>query len=289
MIAKRFPSIWLSLAVALAVIWTLLPIYWMLKTAFISPSDAVSFPAPLWPSNPHFAAIHNIFGFGYTDPDGREFLPAGQAPQIINGLKNSLIVALFVTILTLLIIIPLSYAFARFEFRGKTALLMTILFSVAVPPVSTLIPFYILFVQLGLTGTKLGLVLINLTVTVPFVTWMLIGYFRNLPAVEKLARLDGFTRFGTLIFIIVPLAKSGIAVAAVVAFLFSWNEFVFATQLVNGTSAATLPTAVSGFLFLQPQPGLLSASLWISVIPAALVAFFLQRHIAEMNLVDPVK
>jgi multiple sugar transport system permease protein len=144
-------------------------------------------------------------------------------------------------------------------------------------------------VQLGLTGTRLGLVLINLTVTVPFVTWMLIGYFRNLPAVEKLARLDGFTRFGTLIFIILPLAKSGIAVAAVVAFLFSWNEFVFATQLVNGTSAATLPTAVSGFLFLQPQPGLLSASLWISVIPAALVAFFLQRHIAEMNIVDPVK
>jgi multiple sugar transport system permease protein len=92
-----------------------------------------------------------------------------------------------------------------------------------------------------------------------------------------------------LIFIILPLAKSGIAVAAVVAFLFSWNEFVFATQLVNGTSAATLPTAVSGFLFLQPQPGLLSASLWISVIPAALVAFFLQRHIAEMNIVDPVK
>ena len=118
---------------------------------------------------------------------------------------------------------------------------------------------------------------------------MLIGYFRNLPAIEPLARIDGFSRLRTLVFIVIPMAKSGIAVAAIVAFLFAWNEFVFATQLVNGTSAATLPTAISGFMFLQPQPGLLSISLWFSIIPAALVAFFLQRHITEMNVVDPVR
>ncbi|MHC8510038.1 MAG: carbohydrate ABC transporter permease [Rhodospirillales bacterium] len=282
-------SIFLWAAAAVAVIWTLLPIYWMLKTAFIAPVDAVRFPAPIWPEKPHFAALHNIFGFGYTDPDGREFLPAGQATLVMNGLKNSLIVSAIVTALTLLIIVPLSYAFARFSFKGKTVLLMAILFSVAVPPVSTLIPFFILFVQLGLTGTITGLVIINLTITVPFVTWMLIGYFRNIPAVEPLARIDGFSRLGALVFIVLPMAKSGLMVAAVVSFLFSWNEFVFATQLVNGSPAATLPTAVSGFLFLQPQPGLLSASLWISIIPAAMVAFFLQRHIAEMNIVDPVK
>ena len=282
-------TIFLWIAMFFAVIWTLLPIYWMLKTAFISPVDAVKFPAPLFPNEPHFAAMHNIFGFGYVDADGRNFLPAGQAPQIINGLKNSLYVSAIVTLLTLLIIVPLSYAFARFNFRGKMALLMAILFSVAIPPVSTLIPFFILFVKLNLTGTITGLVIINLTITVPFVTWMLIGYFRNLPKIEPLARLDGFTRFGSLIYIVLPMAKSGLAVAAIVSFLFSWNEFVFATQLVNGSSAATLPTAVSGFLFLQPQPGLLSASLWISILPAALVAFFLQRHIAEMNVVDPIR
>ena len=289
MTAGRRSSVWLVLAVLTALVWTLLPIYWTLKTAFVSPVDAVSFPAPIFPSRPHFAAVYNIFGFEYTDAQGRHFLPAGQAPQIMNGLKNSLIVAFAVTILTLLIIVPLSYAFARFDFRGKTALLMAILFSVAVPPVSTLIPFFILFVQLGLTGTHVGLILINLTITVPFVTWMLIGYFRNLPPVEPLARMDGYSRLGTLIYIVIPMARSGIAVAAVVSFLFAWNEFVFATQLVNGTSAATLPTAVSGFLFLQPQPGLLSASLWISILPAAVVAYFLQRHIGEMNVVDPVR
>lgn len=281
--------IWLKLAVTIAVIWTLLPIYWTLKTAFIAPVDAVSFPAPLLPSKPHFAAVHNIFGYEYTDPEGRYFLPAGQSRGVINGLKNSLLVSFLVMIATIVIIVPLSYAFSRFDFRGKTALLMTILFSVAIPPVSTLIPLYLLFITMGLTGTITGLVVIDLTITVPFVTWMLIGYFRNLPKVEPLARVDGYSRIGTLLFIILPMARSGIAVAAIVSFLFAWNEFVFATQLVNGTPAATLPTAVSGFLFLQPQPGLLSATLWISIVPAALVAYFLQRHIAEMNVVDPVR
>jgi multiple sugar transport system permease protein len=275
-------------SVTVAIVWTMLPIYWTLKTALFSPVDAVAFPAPIFPSKPHLAAFFNIFGFGFTDGDGKYFMPAGQAPQIINGLVNSLIVAVAVTTITLIVVVPLAYAFGRFSFRGKTALLMAILFSVAVPPISTLIPFYILFVRLGLTGTKLGLVIINLTVTVPFVTWMLIGYFRNLPPVERLAQIDGFTRLGTLFAVVIPMARSGIAVAAVVSFLFAWNEFVFATQLVNGSDAATLPTAVSGFLFLQPQPGLLSASLWISIVPAALVAYYLQRHIASLGVVDAI-
>jgi multiple sugar transport system permease protein len=275
-------------SVMVAVVWTILPIYWTLKTALFSPVDAVAFPAPIFPFQPHLAAFFNIFGFGFTDANGKYFMPAGQAPQVIHGLINSLVVAVAVTTITLVIVVPLSYAFGRFSFRGKTALLTAILFSVAVPPISTLIPFYILFIQLGLTGTKLGLVIINLTVTVPFVTWMLIGYFRNLPPVERLAQIDGFSRLGTLVLVVIPMARSGIAVAAVVSFLFAWNEFVFATQLVNGTDAATLPTAISGFLFLQPQPGLLSASLWISIVPAALVAYYLQRHIASLGMVDVI-
>jgi multiple sugar transport system permease protein len=167
--------------------------------------------------------------------------------------------------------------------------LITILLSVALPPVSTLIPFYSLYIQLGLAGTKTGLVIVTLTITIPFVTWMLIGYLRNLPPVERLARVDGYTRLQTLLFIIVPLAKSGIAVAAVIAFLFSWNEYTYALVLVNGTPANTLPTAISGFLFQHPEPSHLAASLAVSIVPPALVAFFLQRHIGEMNLVDPVR
>jgi multiple sugar transport system permease protein len=74
-----------------------------------------------------------------------------------------------------------------------------------------------------------------------------------------------------------------------VAFLFSWNEFVFATILVNGTDAVTLPAAVSGFLFQQPEPGHMAAAIGLTMVPAALIVYFLQRHITEMNLVDPVR
>ena len=286
---RRYSKFWLKATIGVAVVWTLLPIYWLLRLAMMPPSDAGAFPPKFWPAEFHPAAIYNILGYAYTDSVGHVFPPAGQSQQILLGLYNSLVVSLLVMVGTLLIIVPLAYAFARFEFKAKTALLMAILFSVSVPPVSTLIPFYIMFSELNLTGTRTGLVLINLTVTVPFVTWMLIGYFRNLPPIERLARIDGFGRLATLVRIVIPMAKSGIAVAAVVSFLFAWNEFVFATALVNGTDATTLPTSVSGLMFLQPQPGQLAASLILSLIPAALIAYFLQRHVADMGFVDVVR
>ena len=282
-------TFWLVLAVIIAVFWTLLPIYWFLKISLLTPDEIARFPPPLWPLEPTPAAFFNIFGFDYQVTDELVRRASGQANQIIRGLANSLIVSLVVTAITLVVVVPLAYVFARLDFRFKNPLLITILLSVALPPVSTLIPFYALYIQLGLAGTLTGLVIVTLTITIPFVTWMLIGYLRNLPPVERLARVDGYTRLQTLLFIIVPLAKSGIAVAAVIAFLFAWNEYTYALVLVNGTPANTLPTAISGFLFQHPEPSHLAASLAVSIIPPALVAYFLQRHIGEMNLVDPIR
>jgi multiple sugar transport system permease protein len=105
-----------------------------------------------------------------------------------------------------------------------------------------------------LVGTLPGLVIVDLTATVPFVAWMLIGYMRNLPPIERLARIDAYSRFQTLLFLVLPLARSGVAVAAIIAFLFAWNEFTFILALVNATAANTLPTAISGFLFQAPEP-----------------------------------
>ena len=286
---RRRVSLWLILGIVVAVFWTLLPIYWFLKISLLTPDEIARFPPPLYPLNPTPAAFFNIFGFDYQVTDELVRRASGQANQIIRGLTNSLIVSLIATAITLVVVVPLAYVFARLDFRFKNPLLITILLSVALPPVSTLIPFYSLYIQLGLAGTKTGLVIVTLTITIPFVTWMLIGYLRNLPPVERLARVDGYTRLQTLVFIVVPLAKSGIAVAAVIAFLFSWNEYTYALVLVNGTPANTLPTAISGFLFQHPEPSHLAASLAVSIIPPALVAFFLQRHIGEMNLVDPVR
>lgn len=285
----RKPSASFALAIAVLLLWSLLPIYWFLRMAFMSHAEIAEFPPHIIPASFSFASFFNIFGFDYHMADGSLSAASGQAGQIALGLRNSIIVSLVVTLITIVIVVPLAYVFARLDFRGKTILLNAVLLAVAIPPVSTLIPFYTMYVQLGLVGTLPGLIIIDLTTTLPFVTWMLIGYFRNLPPIERLARIDGFSRLHTLIFLVLPLARSGVAVAAIIAFLFAWNEFTFALVLVNGTPAATLPAAISGFLGQDPNPAQLAACIFITILPPALVAFFLQRHLAEMHLADPVR
>lgn len=281
---SRRAAFWLVLAVVVAVIWTFLPMYWTVKYAFMTKTEIARFPPMLYPHAPNLASFFNIFGFDYTADNGTVYKASGQARQIILAIRNSVLVAVIVTAVTTLVVVPLAYVFARLEFPFKGKLLAAILLSVSLPPVSTLIPFYTLYVQLGLTGTLIGLIIVTLTITIPIVAWMLIGFFRNLPPVELLARVDGFSRFYVLTRIIVPMARSGILVAAVIAFLFSWNEYVYAQILVTGSNAVTLPAAMSGFLFQVPEPSQLAASLLLSLLPPFVIAFFLQKHIAEMHL-----
>ena len=191
----RLSTIWSWLALAIVLIWTLLPLYWFLKNSLLTPDEIARFPPPLYPLDPTPAAFFNIFGFEYEMANGIVRRGSGQANQIIRGLGNSLIVSAVVTLVTLFVVLPLAYVFARLDFPHKNKLLFAILLAVALPPVSTLIPFYAMYVRLGLSGTLIGLIIVTLTITIPFVTWMLIGYFRNLPAVERLARIDGFSRF----------------------------------------------------------------------------------------------
>ena len=182
-------TLWSRLALLVVLLWTLLPIYWFLKISLLTPDEIARFPPPLYPLEPTPAAFLNIFGFDYTLADGTVRRGSGQAAQILRGLGNSLIVSFVVTIVTLVVVVPLAYVFARLEFRHKNTLLFAILLAVALPPVSTLIPFYAMYIRLGLAGTLSGLILVTLTITIPFVTWMLIGYFRNLPPIET-ARAD---------------------------------------------------------------------------------------------------
>ena len=260
-------TMWRILAAVVAVLWTLVPLYWTLKYAFETHSEIAQFPPLILPPHPQIGAFFNIFGFDYTLPGGQVLKASGQAQQVMLGLRNSLIVALVVTVITTFVVVPLSYVYARLDFRFKSGLLMAVLLSVSLPPVSTLIPFYSLYVQLDLVGTLTGLIIITLTITIPIVTWMLIGFFRNLPPIENLARIDGFSKVYTFTRIVVPMAWSGILVAAVIAFLFSWNEYVYAQVLVTGSKAVTLPAAMSGFLFQVPNPEHLAASLTISLVP----------------------
>lgn len=285
----KINSIVMKLTVLSAVLWSLLPVYWTARFAFLSPGEIAQFPPPLFPRSFSLAAFYNIAGFDYVASDGVVSRASGQAVQVLRGLRNSLVVSLIVTTITIVLSVPLSYSFARLDFKYKSLLLNLVLFSVALPPVSTIIPFFTMYIKLGLSGTLSGLVIVDLTLTIPFVTWMLVGYFRNLPSIENLARIDGYSRLGTLLLVIVPIARSGIGVAAVITFLLAWNEFTFALVLVNGTPANTLSTAISGFLFMAPEPSNLAACVILSLLPPILIAYILQKNLEEISLVDPVK
>ena len=274
--------------ITVVILWTIMPLCWFFRMAFMAPAELSLFPPHFYPHKPTISGFFNVLGFSYTSSSGEIFIPSGQADQIRRGLMNSLVLASIVTCITLIVTVPLGYTFGRLKFKHKNKLLFAILLSVALPPVSLLIPFFILFVKVGLTGNLIGLILVHLTITIPFVAWMLMGFFRNLPNVEPLATIDGFSRIATFFKIVVPMSKVGIAVAGIISFLFSWNEYDFAMVLVNGTSASTLPASISGFLFQHPEVEHLAASVIYSLIPPFIVAYLLQKHITEMNITNPI-
>jgi len=277
------------LAVIILILWTLLPLYWGLRLALFSQVEIAAFPPRFVPKNPTPVALITILGYCYTSPTGVNYIAAGRAEQVVRGLKNSLLISAIVTLITMFVVIPLSYTFGRLNFPHKNKLFFAVLFSVALPPISIILPFYVLYLNIGLAGTRIGLIIITLLVTVPLVNWMMIGYFRGLPKVERLARVDGFSRLGTLIHIIIPMSKTGIMVGTIISFLFAWNEFTFSQILVNGTAAATIPPIVSGFLFMHPEVPSLLATVFYSLIPPFIVTYLLQRHITKMNIVETIR
>ena len=197
--------LYLYISIIVLLIWTLTPIYWYLKLAFLTPNNINIFPPVFLPDEMHFGAFINLFGSDYITKNGILLPASGQSSQVIRGLMNSFFVSVIATIITMIVIVPLAYTFSRLNFKFKTALLLSILLSVALPPISTLIPFFAMYVKLGLTGTKFGLIIVTLTITIPFVTWMLIGYFKNIPPIEKLGRIDGLGRFETFLKVFIPL------------------------------------------------------------------------------------
>jgi multiple sugar transport system permease protein len=276
------------IAVVLVLLWTLVPLYWFGKLAFQHPADMSAFPPHFYPKRVNITGFVNILGFSYTTKSGETFLPSGMADQIRDGLRNSFVLSVIVTVITIVVVVPLSYTFGRLEFKHKNALIFAVLLSVALPPISVTIPFYILFTKAKLVGTLRGLIIVDLTVTIPFVTWMLLGFFRNLPPIESLARIDGFTRLGAFFRVVIPMGKIGIVVGAVIAFLFTWNEYTFSQIMATGTPATTIAASISGFLNEAPEPGHLSASIIYSIIPPFIVVFLLQKHIAKMHIVEPL-
>jgi ABC-type glycerol-3-phosphate transport system permease component len=195
----------------LLVIWTLVPIYWLFNMSLMFKTELLSVPTHLYPHDPTVSNYTRLFGGTAIGPGGAELAVIGQAPIIQQGLRNSFVVAVIVTILTMIISLPVAYALGRLQFRGRTAMLFAIITSRSYPPIAIVLPFVLLYSQVGLQGTVRGLVIIYLTLTIPMIIWVMTSFFSSLPrTVEAAARVDGNTRWQAFYRVILPMSCRGL-------------------------------------------------------------------------------
>jgi multiple sugar transport system permease protein len=208
----------------------------------------------------------------------------------MNNLLNSVILSTSSVALSLVLGIPAAYAFARFRFRLGENIAFTLLSFRFAPPLLVLLPLLLYFRTIGLDNTYIGLIWVYQLITLPLILWIVRGYFEDISEdIEHAYRVDGNGWFRTFIRIAVPLARPGIAAAALLAFIFAWNNFVFALILA---SADKQPVTVGALAFVTAsgiQYGQIAAALVLSVIPTLLLALYAQRYLVEGLSLGAVK
>jgi multiple sugar transport system permease protein len=251
----------------LAAACALVPVYWTLNTS-LKLEDAVASYPPHWLPNPLTTGNYESLLGGSSIP--RNYL-------------NSIILAGSSIFLTLVLGAHAGYAAARFNFRGKSGVLFLLLMTVMIPGIVTLIPQYLLAVQLGLYDTKLALILIYSAWQLPTVVWIMKGFFEGIPAeLEDSARVDGCTALGAFYRVVVPLSWPGLAAAAIVVFVWVWNEFIIAVNLT--ASEATQPLTVGLYFFVGEtgiEWGRMTAAAICALLPVIAAFLLLQRRFVE--------
>ena len=204
-------------------------------------------------------------------------------------LEASLIVALGSTALALLLGIPTAYVIGRFRFRGNADFGFWILSTRMTPPVAMLIPFFVLYVRTGLYDTYIGLILAHVAINISIVVWLMKGFFEELPPeLEEAAYMDGASNFRAFREICLPVAVPGIAAVAILSFLFSWNEFLFA--LVLADNIQTVPVGLYTFVgYQQIRWGELSASAILMLAPVIVFVLVFQRQLVRGLTIGAIK
>ena len=243
----------------------LFPIVWMLLTSFKMDRDAITIP-PKWLFTPTLKHYHEAL-------IGRNF---------VHYFTNSLVIAIGSVAIVLLIGIPTAYAIVRFNFSHKEDLAFWILSSRMAPPITFLIPFFILFRTVGLTDTRIGLIILHITINLALVVWMLRAFFQEIPIeLEDAGLVDGCTRWQAFMRITLPLSTPGILATAILSLIFSWNELMFGT-IIAGRNAKTLPVAMYNFIgYLEVKWGGMCATGIIALIPIFVLLAFVQKYLVR--------
>jgi multiple sugar transport system permease protein len=257
--------------VAVVVIWTTLPLYWMIVTAF-KPEKEV-YEGLIFPREISISSFLAIFGFG------EQYITVGST--ITNYLVNSAYISITVMVLATLLGTLGGYALARIRFPAKDILSSISLFSYIFPVIVLIIPIFFLFSSWGLINNHLGLILALLSVTLPYTLWMLRGFFQTIPIeIEEAAFLDGCSRLQVLFKIVFPVATPGIVATAVYAFILAWSNVIFPLILISRTDLQVLPIGILNYMKADfvPWDRLMAAS-FIASLPPVLLFYIAQKYI----------
>lgn len=265
----------LYLPLLLIVIFLIFPFYWTFITSIKSAEELSSANITYVPMKPTLISYIKLFATTFN---------------FANAMKNSFIVALFTTIVTLVTSTLAAYAFSRYRFVGRKPLMCLFLSNNMFPTVLILIPLYSIMRKLGILYTPWALVLAYTTFTIPFSVWLLQGFINDLPmSLEEAALVDGCNRFTAFVKIILPILTPCLVATGVYIFMQSWNEYTFASLFTNNQSR-TIPVALNSLIGqLGVEWDLLTAGGIVTIVPICIMFFFAQKRLVAGLTAGSVK
>jgi len=256
---------WNALALAVLLVMVF-PVYWMVSTAFKPGHDILSYTPQWFPAHPTLS--------NFTDAMHQQFF--------WNAVKNSLIVVTIVVALSLVLAFLAALALAKFNFYGRKPFIVIILGVQMVPLAALIIPLYIMMSRLGQVDKLSGVIVMYLTFVLPFAVWTLRGFLLGVPKVlEESAMVDGTTRFGAFVRILLPLVGPGLVATSIFAFIQAWNEFIIAYVFLHTPEKQTLMVWLASFTTLRGTDwGPLMAGATLCSLPVIVFFLLVQRRIA---------
>ncbi len=275
---------WLKrIALTLVVVFFMFPILWIFLMSFQTNETILSIP-PTLAFEPTFSNYEALI-------TGRLDTQAGTLEiKFLDNLWNSVILSSLSVAVALLLGVPAAYAFARHKFRGSEDIAFTLLSFRFAPPLLVLLPLTLYFQDIGLADTYFGLIWVYQLICLPLILWIVRGYFEDVPVdIEHAYRIAGHSWWSTFRKIALPLAAPGIAAAGLLAFIFAWNNFIFALVLA---SADKQPVTVGALAFVTAsgiQYGQVAAAIILSIAPTLALALYAQRYLVEGLSLGAVK
>ena len=258
---------------ALFVLWTVIPLYWMLF-ASIKTNKEIYDTTSFWPHSIYLGHYQTIL----TGP-------------FVRWVRNSAVVACGTMAFSVVVGSLAGYAIARLRFLGRKTVARSLIFAYLVPSSLLFIPMFTIVATLNLANTLGSLLLVYLSFTVPFCTWLLVGYFKSIPAeLEDAALIDGCTRFGALRLVTLPISLPAVAVVALFSFTLSWNEFLYALVFINNIESRTVTVGIQTMLGQDVfYWGQMMAGAVIASIPPVVIYMLAQRWVVRGLSVGAVK